>query len=407
MGDTMTDEERDEVRITQEKHEMALERSPQALPERMITMILDAARDKSIDIDKLERLMAMQQKMVIDQRKIAYTGAMSRLQAKLPQIDRHGHILVKGQLRSKYATIEDIDTAIRPLLAEEGFSFSCDQEDSQDKIRKFSGKMSHEEGHEEVKHVRLPFDASDFRSAVQSEKSTYSYAARILLTMHLNLVTRDEDNDGQGGEFVTKEQVLALRDLLKELKSDEREFLKVLNVEKIEDIGAKDYRRALNLLETKKRAQSTNAKARATEQPAESVSGVRQASGPEPGRVATSEVKGSASASKLTETKPGVYETSGGLPFVDATATANITALQIHQAISRCKTERSLNRLGEDIAKGGYTTEERDDLRQVFVAKLKDLKKTQTSAAPESAGAGSVAKGHDSAQAADPQETII
>lgn len=234
------------------REDTAVQAQPPA--ERMIVMIMDAARDKSIDIDKLERLMAMQERMVADQRKTAYVSAMARLQAKLPQIDQNGRIVVKGALRSKYALIEDIDVAIRPLLAEEGFSYSCNQEDSPDgKLRRFAGKMSHRDGHEEVKHFSLPFDSSEFRSAVQSEKSTYSYASRVLLTMHLNLVTRDVDTDGAPSATITDDQVKDIEAALDELKMDRARFLVYMHVGAVADILAKDHQKAIVALDVKRR----------------------------------------------------------------------------------------------------------------------------------------------------------
>ena len=182
-------------------------------------------------------------------------AAMSRLQAKLPQINKAGRIIVKGTERSRYAKIEDIDIAIRPLLAEEGFAFSFDSDSSDAKIFKLSCKLSHREGYSETKYLTLPMDASEYRSNVQSIGSTVSYGKRQLIKMHLNLVEVNEDDDGQGGDKpITENQATDLQAFIEEVKADKARFLHFMGVEKLGAILARDYQKAINSLETKRRA---------------------------------------------------------------------------------------------------------------------------------------------------------
>ena len=57
--------------------------------QREATSILDviarAAADPTVNVDKLERLLAIQQTVLADQRRTSFMAAMSRLQASLPQ----------------------------------------------------------------------------------------------------------------------------------------------------------------------------------------------------------------------------------------------------------------------------------------------------------------------------------
>src|ERR1700690_2098399 len=100
-------------------------------PATVLDVIARAASDPTVNVDKLERLLAIQERLLADQRKTAFYAALARLQARLPQILKSGQILDRdGQVRNRYAKIEDIDVAIRPLWAEEGFSFSFHQQGS-------------------------------------------------------------------------------------------------------------------------------------------------------------------------------------------------------------------------------------------------------------------------------------
>lgn len=214
------------------------------------------ALDPNVDVEKLERLLAMQERLLADQRRTAFDAALARLQEKLPQITKAGTILgTNGQARNKFARIEDIDAAIRPLCAEEGFSFSFDSKAVGNAIE-FTGKLAHREGHSETKTLTLPVDNGAGRNAVQSVGSTTSYARRYLLGMHLNLVTRDEDDDGMGGagkEPITAAQVAELRKQLEESGANMERFLKWIGATTLEEVVSAKYGQALKFVDEKKR----------------------------------------------------------------------------------------------------------------------------------------------------------
>jgi hypothetical protein len=222
----------------------------------VLSGILQATKDPNIDVAKLERLLAIQQTMLVDQRRTAFMDALARLQAVMPQIAKSGKITDRdGVVRNKYAKIEDVDVAVRPLLAAEGFSFSFDSKQTGNMIE-FTGTLSHRDGHSETRTISLPIDTGAGRNAVQSVGSTTSYARRYLLMMHLNLVTRDEDDDGMGGASkgpITEAQTAELRKLLEEVGGDPKRFFKWAGVERLEDLPLGKYGPALKFIEEKKR----------------------------------------------------------------------------------------------------------------------------------------------------------
>jgi ERF superfamily len=233
---------------------------PPADVQRESASILDvisrAAKDPAVDVSKLERLLAIQERLLLDQRRTSYMAALARLEAKLPQIAKSGTITGSaGNVRNKYAKIEDVDIAIRPLCAEEGFSFSFDSKPTQGGTE-YTCQMSHRDGHSEVKSLVLPLDSGAGRNAVQSAGSSLSYAKRYLLGMHLHLVTRDEDDDATGVSRapVTAEQADHLRKALASAGGSEERFLRWLNAETFEDIQSGHYERALRFIEEKRKA---------------------------------------------------------------------------------------------------------------------------------------------------------
>lgn len=202
----------------------------------------------------LERLLAMQMTVREEERKAAFANDLASLQSELPQIQKDGRIMVKGVLRSTYALTEDIDTAIRPLLSKYGFSFAFDSDSKDGKMFTLSSRLLHKMGHSETKSLLLPFDASEFRSQIQSVNSTITNGKRILRAMHLNLIERGRDDDGQGGDKkITEDQARDLQALMEEVKQDIPRFLKYFDIAKVSDLPAKELAGAIQDLERKRK----------------------------------------------------------------------------------------------------------------------------------------------------------
>ena len=229
-------------------------------PGSLLEAIARVAADPQTNIEVMERLLAMQMQLLADQRMQAFATAMNRLQKVLPQMTKAGTTWNKPDkdgkktVRWHYALIEDIDTVIRPLYTDEGFSVSFNEEQSTGNIRKFSMTVLHADGHSKTLYKTMPLDVSDYRTAAQSENSTTSLARQQLLKMHFNLVARGEDDDGQGGvQCITDEQALDLETLITEVGANRAAYLKWLGVVNVSDILDKDHKKAVNGLEEKRR----------------------------------------------------------------------------------------------------------------------------------------------------------
>lgn len=222
----------------------------------LLEVIAQLVTNPKTDVDKLERVLAMQERVVLDQRKAAYVDAMSRVQEKIPQIGKSAHVKIDGKVRNKYARLEDIDEVVKPILSAEGFALSYRSTSTDGKIHVVTLRVSHRDGWSEEASLTLPSDTMGAKSPAQAVGSTMSYARRTLLKMMLNIVERDEDDDGNGTArgpegFITGDQVAELQDLIASTKSDKDRFLKWLRVESLEQIPARDYDAARKALEEK------------------------------------------------------------------------------------------------------------------------------------------------------------
>jgi hypothetical protein len=145
----------------------------------LISIIERAARDPSVDIDKMQRLMDMQERIMVRNAKAAYAAALSAMQPELPVIGRKGKIEVRekdaqgkrtGELQqsTKYALWEDINEGIRPVLARHGFALSFRVGMAQDGKITITGILSHREGHYEETTITLQHDSTGSKNAVQA-----------------------------------------------------------------------------------------------------------------------------------------------------------------------------------------------------------------------------------------------
>lgn len=161
-------------------------------------MVERVARDPGVDVAKLERLLAMQERVLDREAKAAFDAGFSLLQPDLPEIDERGRIVVRGETRATYARLEDIQAAIKPILATHGFAIRHRTEWPADKpgIIRIVGILSHRQGHSEESAFEAPMDKSEYRTDVQSQGSTVSYGRRYTTIDLLNITTRKVDNDG-------------------------------------------------------------------------------------------------------------------------------------------------------------------------------------------------------------------
>lgn len=225
-----------------------------------IAVIERIASNPDVDVEKMKAILDMQERVMNKKAEISFNQAMSRLSGKLPRITRHGKIAHAGKsgepdkIISRYARYEDIDRAIRPLLAEEGFSLSFDSEFREGGGAVVTGKLSHQDGHFETAAMALPLDVTGAKNNVQAMGSTLKYGQRYTACMLLNIVTENEDDDGSGiGQApIDMASVCHLNALIEETKSNRAAFLKMMGVEEVDKILSKDYAKAVNALMTKK-----------------------------------------------------------------------------------------------------------------------------------------------------------
>jgi len=216
----------------------------------MLSVIERVACDPNSDVEKLEKMLDMQERILAKNAEIAFNQAMARLQPKLPVIKKSS----KAH-NSTYAKYEDIDPKIRPLYTSEGFSISFNSKREGD-LTYYYGTLKHSEGHSVTAEIDLPNDTSGSKNPIQAKASTITYAKRYLLTMLLNIVTTDEDDDGAtgGAKLITEQEEKVLLDLIKRSGADKKKFLAHMKVDELNSLPSSQFKKAENALMAKIRA---------------------------------------------------------------------------------------------------------------------------------------------------------
>lgn len=201
----------------------------------MITMIQRAAKDPDVDVAKMERLLAMAERMDDRKAQRLYNEAFAKLQQHMPKIQKTKSVESKGKLLYKYADFEHIMDQVQPLLSQYGFSVSFESGvigSGADARVTQACIIRHAEGHIEKNQ---PFAARigsgpPNSSASQGDGAASTYAKRFALCNALNIVI-EQDTDGRAvGEAISLEEAGNYRARVKACGINEIFFLQFAQV---------------------------------------------------------------------------------------------------------------------------------------------------------------------------------
>lgn len=215
----------------------------------LIGMIERAASDPSMDIERVERMYAMYERAAARNAKSAYDAAMADMQPMLPAIGKKG----EGHNKVKYALWEDIAEGILGVIGQHGFSLTFRVNSADGKIT-VTAVLAHRDGHREETSLVLPSDTTGNKNAVQAIGSSTSYGKRYTACSLLNIITRGEDDDAKSAlapETLSEDQQMTLREMIEATEADLKGFCKYFKVERLSDMKASDYDRAVASLKRK------------------------------------------------------------------------------------------------------------------------------------------------------------
>ena len=224
----------------------------------ILELISRAASDPSVDIDKMERLMLMHERMVDKQNETAFNKAMTAAQSEIGRVATDSS---NTQTRSKYASYAALDRVVRPIYTRHGFSLSFDTGDDapEDYVRMLC-YVSHGAGFSRQYHIDMPADGKgakggDVMTKTHATGSATQYGMRYLLKMIFNVaIGTDDDGNAASYPTITEDQIADLEALITEVGSDKSAFLRYCRVGDLGEILSRNYRFAVQALEDKRKA---------------------------------------------------------------------------------------------------------------------------------------------------------
>jgi len=229
----------------------------------IMAVIARAASDPQVDVDKLERLMAMHERMKAKQDEATFNGAMNEAQRQIGRIATDSD---NAQTKSKYASYAALDRVVRPIYTDAGFSLSFDtgRDASPDSVLVLC-YVSHKAGHTRTYSVPMPADGKgakggDVMTKTHATGAAMQYGMRYLLKLIFNIaIGKDDDGNGasEAKPRITEKQAADLEALIQDVGADRKRFMEFLRLkykaDSIENLAACVYSEVVQAVEAKRK----------------------------------------------------------------------------------------------------------------------------------------------------------
>lgn len=225
----------------------------------IVAVIEKAMYSTDVDVAKMGQIIDLYERIMTRDAAAQFAAALPGLQAELPIIEKKG-VATRTSSRTgsdagsyKYPKWEDINRAIKPVLAKHGFSLDFNVENADGTVT-VTGILRHAAGHEKTAQLSLPYDSTGSKNTVQSIGSSTQYGKRYTAMAVLNLSSYvDEDDDGEAGglQTIDMDQYTELRARLEAVGVDEDRFCKRYRIDDLDQLPTSKFRLAMTELDLK------------------------------------------------------------------------------------------------------------------------------------------------------------
>lgn len=243
---------------------------PPTAPQSLIEVIARAASDPSVDIEKMDRLLQMQERLQMRDAEAAFNEAMTAAQTEMGRVKTNQ---ANTSTKSRYADYASLDRALRPIYTKHGFalSFNTDEGAPEGAVRVVC--FVSRGGFTRTYHVDMPADGKgakggDVMTKTHATGAAMTYGMRYLLKMIFNVAIGEDDTDGNmPGESISEDQAEELKAMVDKLAHDIDgddadyaawlgQFLGHMKVDALSDISAKNFGRAKDAIAATRRART-------------------------------------------------------------------------------------------------------------------------------------------------------
>ncbi|KKN56861.1 hypothetical protein LCGC14_0567860 [marine sediment metagenome] len=180
----------------------AIDADPDEDPGVALMRILGDAVSSGVDVEVIERLLAVHERYQAGLARQEYNAAVSALRADLPEVVKTEIVdyptKKAGRVSYRHEALATMVEDLSPVMAQHGLSFRWSIEQDTPDLIKVTCIVTHAAGHSEEASLFGPPDTTGSKNAIQAIASTVSYLQRYTLKAAIGIAA-GKDDDGAGG----------------------------------------------------------------------------------------------------------------------------------------------------------------------------------------------------------------
>lgn len=213
----------------------------------MVSMIERVALDPNVPFDKLEKMLALQERIWDREARQAFDNAIADAKAEIGPVLKTGTVDYTNdrgvRTHFKHETLDGIAKAVDPILSKHGLSYRFRSEQKEGALH-VTCIVAHRDGYSEETTLQGSPDTSGSKNNYQAVGSAVTYLQRYTLKLALGLsAARDDDASGASDtpETVSEDQYREIRDLVEQAGLAESVVLTAEKVEALELLPVKRF----------------------------------------------------------------------------------------------------------------------------------------------------------------------
>lgn len=174
----------------------------------LLQVIARAVADPNMDVEKAERLFALQRDILADQAKREFNAAFRAAKSQMRPVVKNRD---NDQTKSRYADLEAVSAAIDPIIDQNGFALTWGTGTPEKPgCYRITADLLHDGGHERHYFADIPEDTagikgSQNKTATHGFGSSMSYGRRYLKLLIFDIATTDDDDGQRAGSLPVEE----------------------------------------------------------------------------------------------------------------------------------------------------------------------------------------------------------
>jgi hypothetical protein len=207
--------------------------------------MLMAALEQGVEIEKLEKLMELQERWEAKESRKAFDSAIAMARSEIKPIVKSAEVdftSQKGRTHYKHETLDGIASQIDPILSRYGLSYRF-RSRQEGQVLHVTCVIAHKDGHSEETTLYGPPDQSGNKNSYQAVGSAATYLQRYTLKLALGLsAAKDDDsnanNDSEAQQTLTNQQIDNLRKAMAVAGVSDQEFCnhKSIKINRVEEL---------------------------------------------------------------------------------------------------------------------------------------------------------------------------